>query len=82
MPIVGSISGLLSWFIAHSPEIASVAGAIGAVATAGIAVVSFVRILCRGTVDLFRRARQLLRNRVQRRNWKRHEPADDHLDLT
>ena len=81
MPVVGSISGLLSWFIAHSPEIASVAGAIGAIATAGIAVIGFTRIFFRGAADLCGRVRQLVRNRAQRRAWKRHEPADDHLDF-
>lgn len=70
---VGSISGAFSWFIGHSPQIANVAGAIGAVATAGIAVFSFVRILFRGAAWVISRARQKLRNRAQRRAWMKEE---------
>ncbi|MDR3406395.1 MAG: hypothetical protein P4L99_28175 [Chthoniobacter sp.] len=80
--VVGGTSGLMSWFIAHSPEIASVAGAVGAIATAGIAVVSLARILCRGIANLVYAVRRRIRNRAQRRSWKRLEPVDDHLDLT
>ncbi len=80
--IVGSTSGLAAWFIAHSPEITSVAGAIGALATAGIALISLARVVYRGIENVVAALRQRLRNRAQRRIWKRHEPAEDHLDLT
>lgn len=79
--IVGSASGLASWFIAHSPDITNVAGAIGAIATAGIAVFSLLRILYRGAACAAAAIRQRLRNRAQRRAWKRNDPAHDHLNF-
>jgi hypothetical protein len=71
---IGGASGAASWCIAHSGDISSIAGAIGAVATASIAILSLLRLI----VGEFRRWK---RNLLQRRRWKRHEPFDDNLDL-
>lgn len=69
---IGGASGAAAWFIAHAAQVTSIAGAIGAVATASIALLSFGRLI----IGEFRRWKQ---NREQRRKWKRHDPFDDHL---
>lgn len=76
---VGAVSGILSWFIAHSPEIASVAGAIGALATMLIAVAALLRLLYNASLGLFHTIQRWRRNREQRRLHQVNEILDDLL---
>lgn len=69
---IGSFSGFAAWFIAHASQVSSIAGAIGASASALISVLTLTRLFTG-------KMRQWKRNREQRRKWKRHEPFDDHL---
>lgn len=64
--VVGSLSGLLSWIFAHASDVTQIAGMIGAVATAGIAVLTLIVKLCR-----------ISRNRDQRRRHWLTNPDDD-----
>ncbi|HEY3898912.1 MAG TPA: hypothetical protein VGM54_09885 [Chthoniobacter sp.] len=76
--IVGTTSGLSSWVIAHNEAIRDISGCIGAAATAAIAVLSLLRFLYKSAAAICAARRM---RRTQLRTWKRHDPADDHLEF-
>lgn len=71
--LFGALSGLFSWIFAHTADVTHVAGMLGALATAGIAILTLV-------VKLIG-ARRWWRNAAQRRAFLRGEPTSFPPDL-
>lgn len=75
--LVGGVSGALSWLFAHTADITQVAGMLGALATAGLALLTLTVKLIRVARDLRAWWTQRGRNRGQRRRHLRDEPFDE-----